>query len=59
MMHTYGTLELRSDRLASIYDAIGILLETDELSIAATARPLGAKSYQAHLRRRYLGEAPA
>jgi len=32
------------------------LMETDELMLAATGRPLEAAAFQAHLRRRYLGE---
>lgn len=32
------------------------LLETDELLIAATGRPLGTGDFLAHLRRRYLGQ---
>jgi carboxypeptidase Taq len=34
--------------------AKGSLLDTDDLLVAATGRPLGAEVFQAHLRRRYL-----
>ena len=33
------------------------LLETDDLLVAATGRPLGTADFLAHLRRRYLGDA--
>ncbi|UMY17659.1 carboxypeptidase M32 [Methylobacterium organophilum] len=33
------------------------LLETDEILLAATGKPLGAEDFGRHLRRRYLGEA--
>ncbi|WP_019904696.1 carboxypeptidase M32 [Methylobacterium sp. 77] len=34
----------------------GSLLETDELLVVATGKPLGAADYMRHLRHRYLGE---
>lgn len=34
----------------------GSLMETDELLVAATGKPLGAEDYMRHLRHRYLGD---
>ncbi|MCC0806006.1 carboxypeptidase M32 [Methylobacterium sp. W2] len=34
----------------------GSLMETDEMLVAATGKPLGAEDYMRHLRHRYLGE---
>ena len=34
----------------------GSFLETDELLVATTGKPLGAEDYMRHLRHRYLGE---
>ena len=51
-------MPLRTWLRANVH-AKGSLMETDELLIAATGRPLGAEDYRTHLRRRYLGEAPA
>ncbi|MEE7456589.1 carboxypeptidase M32 [Methylorubrum populi] len=48
--------QLRGWLLETVH-ARGSLLETDELLVAATGRPLGAADFLAHLRRRYLGEA--
>jgi carboxypeptidase Taq len=36
--------------------AKGSLLDRDELLISATGRPLEARAFRRHLRRRYLGE---
>ena len=33
----------------------GSLLETDELVVQATGKPLGVEAFERHLRRRYLG----
>jgi carboxypeptidase Taq len=40
--------------LATHVHSKGSLLEMDELLIAATGRPLGAETFQKHLRTRYL-----
>lgn len=48
--------QLRGWLLETVH-ARGSLLETDELLVAATGRPLGAADFLAHLRRRYLGKA--
>ncbi|MCJ2033605.1 carboxypeptidase M32 [Methylobacterium sp. J-068] len=37
--------------------ARGSLLETDDLLVAATGKPLGAEDFLSHLERRYLGES--
>ena len=34
----------------------GCLLETDDLLVAASGKPLGAEDFLSHLRLRYLGE---
>ncbi|MFF8802345.1 MULTISPECIES: carboxypeptidase M32 [unclassified Methylobacterium] len=48
--------QLRGWLLETVH-ARGSLLETDELLVAATGKPLGAADFLAHLRRRYLGGA--
>ena len=50
-------MPLRTWLRANVH-ANGSLLDTDELLIAATGRPLGAEEYWIHLQRRYLGQIP-